>query len=179
MVTVVSLLQIMDYVGSLDSSRDLQHIHAKNFVNRFHLVLHTCVEIFDVTFFLHLRVYGGGNYMALVSLTINCKLHCSKLIHPSRWKKCGSLIEIEGEIERAYTEFKQRHRGLSRVPSMLVRWLGVRWFRQKFSFTSRRVTKKISCQIICMWFELSYMCHDAVQILLISCSYWYWNVAAI
>jgi len=32
-----------------------------------------------------------------------------------------SLIEIEGEIERAYTEFKQRHRGLSRVPSMLVR----------------------------------------------------------
>ena len=55
------------------------------------------------------------------SLTINCKLHCSKLIHPSRWKKCGSLIEIEGEIESAYTEFKQRHQGLSRVPSMLVR----------------------------------------------------------
>ena len=51
MVTVASLLQIMDYVGSLDSSRDLQPIHAKNFINKFHLVLHACVKIFDVTFF--------------------------------------------------------------------------------------------------------------------------------
>jgi len=107
-------------VGSLDSSRDLQHIYVKSFVNKLHLVLYACVEIFDVTFFCIYGVYGVGT-RALVSLTINCKLHCSKLIHPSRWKKCGSLIEIEGEIERAYTEFKQRHRGLSRVPSMLVR----------------------------------------------------------
>ena len=55
MVTVASLLQTIDYVGSLDSSRDLQHIHAKNFVNRFHLVLHTCVEIFNVMFFFAFR----------------------------------------------------------------------------------------------------------------------------
>ena len=58
MVTVALLLQIMDYVGSLDSSRDLQPIHIKNFVNRLHLVLHVCVETFNVMFFLCLRVYG-------------------------------------------------------------------------------------------------------------------------
>ena len=55
MVTVVLLLQIMDLVGSLDSSRDLQPIHVKCFVNKFHLVFHTCVKIFDVIFFLRLR----------------------------------------------------------------------------------------------------------------------------
>ena len=60
MVTVASQLQIMDYVGSLDSSHDLPPIHAKSFINRLHLVLHTCVETFDVMFFLRLRVYGVG-----------------------------------------------------------------------------------------------------------------------
>ena len=44
----------MDYVGSLDSSRDLQLIHAKSFVNRLHLVLYVCVQTFDVMFFLRL-----------------------------------------------------------------------------------------------------------------------------
>ena len=39
MVTVASLLQIMDKVGSLDSSRDLQPNHAKSFVNILYLVL--------------------------------------------------------------------------------------------------------------------------------------------
>ena len=39
-------------VASLDSSRDLQPIHTKSFINRLHLVLHVCVKIFDVTFFL-------------------------------------------------------------------------------------------------------------------------------
>ena len=58
MVTIVSLLQIMDYVGSLDSSRDLQPIHAKKFINRLHLVLHACVQTFDVTFFCVYGVYG-------------------------------------------------------------------------------------------------------------------------
>ena len=61
MVIVPLLLQIIDYVGSLDSSRDLQPIHAKNFVNRLHLVFHACVETFDVTFFLRLRDLWGGN----------------------------------------------------------------------------------------------------------------------
>ena len=43
-------------MGSLDSSRDLQPIHAKSFVNRLHLVLHACIETFDVTVFLRLWV---------------------------------------------------------------------------------------------------------------------------
>ena len=51
MVTAVSMLQIMNYVGSLDSSRDLQSIRAKKIVNRLHLVLYACVETFDVMFF--------------------------------------------------------------------------------------------------------------------------------
>ena len=32
---------------------------------------------------------------------------------------------------------------------------------------------------ICMWFQLNHVCHDAAQILSISCSYCYRNVAAI
>ena len=61
MIIVASLLQIMDYVGSLDSSRDLQPIHAKSFVNRLHLVFHACVETFDMTFFLCLWGLWGEN----------------------------------------------------------------------------------------------------------------------
>ena len=61
MVTVASLLQIMDYIGSLDSSRDLQPIHAKKFVNKFHLILYAYVEIFDVTIFLYLWDLWFGN----------------------------------------------------------------------------------------------------------------------
>ena len=38
-LTVASLLQTMDEVGSLDSSRDLQPIRAKKIVNRFYLIL--------------------------------------------------------------------------------------------------------------------------------------------
>jgi hypothetical protein len=72
MVTVASLLQNMDYVGSLDSSRDLQSIHAKNFVNRLHLVL----QIGKIpSKILRLRlfcVYGVG--------AVNAKT--CKLLHP-------------------------------------------------------------------------------------------------
>jgi len=39
-------------------SRDLQPIYTKSFVNRLHLVLHACVETFDVTFFSVYEVYG-------------------------------------------------------------------------------------------------------------------------
>ena len=46
--TVASLLQIMDQVGSLDSSCDLQPIRAKNFLNRLHLVFYACVQTCDV-----------------------------------------------------------------------------------------------------------------------------------
>ena len=35
----------------MDSSRDLQPIHAKSFINRLHLVLYAYVKIFDVMFF--------------------------------------------------------------------------------------------------------------------------------
>ena len=48
----------MDEVGSLDSSRDLQPIRAKNFINRLHLVLHACVQIFDVIFF-GVKIWNG------------------------------------------------------------------------------------------------------------------------
>ena len=59
MVIVASLLQIMDYVGSLDSSRDLQPIYTKDFINRFYLVLHVYVKIFDLIFFFCVyRIYG-------------------------------------------------------------------------------------------------------------------------
>ena len=56
----------MDYVGSLDSSRDLQPIHAKSFVNSLHLVLHACVETFDVTFFCVYGVYGVRTKQGLI-----------------------------------------------------------------------------------------------------------------
>ena len=53
MIIIASLLQIMDYVGSLDSSRDLQLIHTKSFVNRLHLVLHNIrCDIFLFTEFM-------------------------------------------------------------------------------------------------------------------------------
>ena len=50
MVTVASLLQILDEVGSLDSSRDVQSICAESFINRSYLILHACAQAFDVTF---------------------------------------------------------------------------------------------------------------------------------
>jgi len=56
--TVASLLQIMDYIGSLESSRDLQPIHEKSFVNRLHLVLQINKipsQNFAFTAFLRLR----------------------------------------------------------------------------------------------------------------------------
>ena len=50
MVTVASLLQILDYVGSLDSSRDLQSICVESFIRRSYLILHACAQTFDVMF---------------------------------------------------------------------------------------------------------------------------------
>ena len=41
----------MDEANSSYWSRNLQLIRVKSFINRFHLVLHTCVEILNVTFF--------------------------------------------------------------------------------------------------------------------------------
>ena len=38
----------MDLGGLLDSSRDLQPIRAKSFVNRFYLILNACIQTFDV-----------------------------------------------------------------------------------------------------------------------------------
>ena len=61
MVTVASLLQIKDKVGSLDSSPDLQPIHAKSFVNILHLALHACVPTFDIMFFFAFTEFTGKN----------------------------------------------------------------------------------------------------------------------
>jgi len=41
----------MNLVCSLDSSRDLQPIRVKSFINRLYLVLHIYVQTFNVTFF--------------------------------------------------------------------------------------------------------------------------------
>ena len=43
----------------MDSSRDLQPIYAKSFINRLHLVLHACVKIFDVIFFFAFTEFTG------------------------------------------------------------------------------------------------------------------------
>ena len=59
MVTVALLLQIMDQVSSLNSSRDLPPIHAKIFMNRLYLVLYVYVETFDVTFFFAFTRFMG------------------------------------------------------------------------------------------------------------------------
>ena len=58
MVTVALLLQIIDWVGSLDSSRDLQPIYAKSFVNRLHLVLQ--INEIPLQIFAFLRLRGGN-----------------------------------------------------------------------------------------------------------------------
>ena len=55
----------MNQVDSLDSSRDLQPIHAKKIVNKLHLVLYACVKIFDVIFFCVYGVYEVGTKQAL------------------------------------------------------------------------------------------------------------------
>ena len=68
MITVASLLQIMDYVGSLDSSRDLQPIHAKSFVNRFHLILQIS-KISTIKFYA--RTKEGLTPLALDQLSPN------------------------------------------------------------------------------------------------------------
>ena len=58
MVNVASLFANHELSRPLDSSRDLQPIHAKSFVNRLHLVLQIS-KIFSQNFaFLRLR---GGN----------------------------------------------------------------------------------------------------------------------
>ena len=60
MIIIASLLQIMDYVGSLDSSRDLQPNHAKSFVNRLYLVLQISKISFHFNAFTFFYVYGVG-----------------------------------------------------------------------------------------------------------------------
>ena len=49
MVTVASLYQIIDYLGSLDSSRKLAPICQKGFINIFYLIILNVKISFDVT----------------------------------------------------------------------------------------------------------------------------------
>ena len=58
MVNVASLFANHELSRPLDLSRDLQPIHAKSFVNRLHLVLHACIKIFDVMFFVFTDFMG-------------------------------------------------------------------------------------------------------------------------
>ena len=64
MIIVALLLQNHGLRSLLDSSRDLQLILAKSFVNRFYLILHLCVQIFDVMFL-------GVNFMVLNKVALN------------------------------------------------------------------------------------------------------------
>ena len=50
----------MDFVGSLDSSRDLQPICAKSFINRLHLVLQISKIPSQNLFAKHLNMAAGG-----------------------------------------------------------------------------------------------------------------------
>ena len=82
----------MDYVASLDSSRDLRPIHVKNFINRLHLILYTCIEIFDSTFFF-CGVYGclkKLRQMWLVAL-VRAHFHWQKQPLPGKERKKTQL----------------------------------------------------------------------------------------
>ena len=100
MVTVASLLRIMDYVGSLDSSRDLQPICAKSFVNILHLVFQIS-KISTQKFFVlelnrasnrasvqqeqpsHLGIHQLAIFPCGSSLLPLCKVHQQQTRHPN------------------------------------------------------------------------------------------------
>jgi hypothetical protein len=85
MVTVASLFQIMDLVGSLDSSRDLQPIHAKSFINRLHLILQIS-KIPLASLRLHLFcVFADGTKQALIQ----------QLVLPSRSRSRSLLFHSQ------------------------------------------------------------------------------------
>ena len=54
MFTVAQRCQIMDKLGLKDSSRKLVASYAISFVISLYLILHTCVQIFDV-----IEILGG------------------------------------------------------------------------------------------------------------------------
>ena len=88
MVTVASLFQIMDQIGSLDPYRDLQPIRTKNFVNKFYLVLQIS-KIPSQNFF---AFTWQGTKHSLNSKISHSKLHYSPItsnILPHAWSiKC-------------------------------------------------------------------------------------------
>ena len=95
MVTVASLLQIMNEVDSLNSSHDLQSIRAKSFISRFYLVLHACVQTFDVMFldvnFIDLnKVSFRSLDVNLLCLLVSCL--CSQNLN------CGQALVTNTEI---------------------------------------------------------------------------------
>ena len=55
MFTVAPRCQIMDWLGLKDSSRKLVVSYAISFVISLYLILHACVQTFDVT-----GILGGG-----------------------------------------------------------------------------------------------------------------------
>ena len=89
MVTVASLLQIMDSVGSLDSSRDLQPIHAKIFVNRLHLVLQ--IGKIPTQKILRLRVKETKQGLKLVS-------KINEAFSLLKWLKISQLSQLTAPL---------------------------------------------------------------------------------
>ena len=91
------MLQIMASVGSLDSSRDLQLIHAKTFINRLHLVLHAYVQIFDVMF-LGVKIWDLNTPKTVainyICTPIKCN-HCTLGEENQRYSSLVSYIDIK------------------------------------------------------------------------------------
>ena len=91
---------------SLDSSRDLQPIHAKSFVNRLHLVLHVCVETFDVMFFCLRGIWGGNCFNRASSTSDAPDL-------PSRDHICWLVPALSNHSDIAHVSLRNDHSPLS------------------------------------------------------------------
>ena len=87
----------MDEVGSLDSSRDLQSIRTKSFINKLYLVLHAYVQIFDVMF-LGLKIWDL-NTPKMVAINYICTPikcnHCTFGEENHRYSSLVSYIDIK------------------------------------------------------------------------------------
>ena len=124
----------MDYVGSLDSSRDLQPIYGNFFVNILHLILYVCIEIFNVMFFCIYEVYRVGN-RALVDASshefMRWHAHSPRLMRRQQEAGHSRLLDLSAPFcyRRQCTQEHQtqaniprpRHLGVQSVPPSIDR----------------------------------------------------------
>ena len=83
----------MNYVGSLDSSRDLQPIRIKKSINRLYLVLHVCFQIRDVMFFAKVFWHLNTAYMKETAYVegMEAKYRCTCMSFPARLRHDSAL----------------------------------------------------------------------------------------